>query len=117
MYCRLGRGCNKAALNPYFAGVTYVIPPDLKECVPMMSSTHSGHPTAVSSEQHDEWLLDDAIDDTFPASDPVSHAQPGSTVNLRYSALESRALWKPRRSRAISGWLLLGSLVACTLLL
>ena len=83
----------------------------------MLSSTYSRGPSALSSEQHEEWLLDDAIDDTFPASDPVSHGQPGSIVNLRYSALEGRALPKPRGSRVIPGWLVLGSLVACALLL
>ena len=83
----------------------------------MMSSTYPGRPAPLSSEQHEEWLLDDAIDDTFPASDPVSHGQPGSIVNVRYAALEGRALRKNRRLRAIPGWLLLGSLVACALLL
>lgn len=83
----------------------------------MVSSTYPGRPAALSSGQHEEWLLDDAIDDTFPASDPVSHGQPGSIVNLRYSALEGPALGKPRGPRAMPGWLLLGSLVACALLL
>ena len=41
-----------------------------------------------SSDAREEGLLDDAIDDTFPASDPVSHGQPGSIVSTRYAALE-----------------------------
>ena len=83
----------------------------------MVPTKYSTRPAVLASEEHDEWLLDDAIDDTFPASDPVSHGQPGSIVNLRYSALEGRALPKPRGSRVIPGWLVLGSLVACALLL
>ena len=27
-----------------------------------------------------EWLLDEALEETFPASDPVAAVQPGSTV-------------------------------------
>ena len=56
----------------------------------MVPTKYSTRPAVLASEEHDEWLLDDAIDDTFPASDPVSLGQPGSTVNLRYAALERR---------------------------
>ena len=82
-----------------------------------MSPTYSMRPETLSSEQHEEWLLDEAIDDTFPASDPVALGQPGSIVNVRYSALERGASRKRRAPPAIAGWLLLGSLVACVLLL
>lgn len=51
--------------------------------------TYASSSTA-SLEGHEEWLLDDAIADTFPASDPVSHSQPGSIVNTRYASHESR---------------------------
>ena len=27
---------------------------------------------SVDSSTHDEWLLDEALDETFPASDPIS---------------------------------------------
>ena len=27
---------------------------------------------SVDSSLHDEWLLDEALDETFPASDPIS---------------------------------------------
>ncbi len=33
---------------------------------------------------HDEWLIDQAIRESFPASDPASSSQPGSIVNERY---------------------------------
>lgn len=35
-------------------------------------------PGAVESDQHREWLLDESLRDTFPASDPVSLAQPAA---------------------------------------
>jgi hypothetical protein len=41
----------------------------------------TGRPTRF---RHDEWLIDEAIRDSFPASDPASTSQPGSIVNERY---------------------------------
>ena len=78
----------------------------------MVSPTYSG-PTVLAGERHEEWLLDDAIDDTFPASDAIALGQPGSSVNLRYAALERHT-----RQRRLGGaktsawWLLLGGLAA-----
>jgi LPXTG-motif cell wall-anchored protein len=63
-----------------------------------------------SSDAREEWLLDDAIDDTFPASDPVAHGQPGSIVNRRYAALAGGAR---RDRRKLAPWpLLIGGVVA-----
>lgn len=56
----------------------------------MMRSIHDDdkpllpHVTS-SASQHDEWLLDEAIRGSFPASDPASSSQPGSIVNKRYA--------------------------------
>jgi hypothetical protein len=78
----------------------------------------SGRRAALSGEQHEEWLLDDAIDHTFPASDPASTSQPGSIVSVRYAALEGAWAPKPARApNAIARWLLPGALVACAVLL
>jgi hypothetical protein len=63
-----------------------------------------------SSDAHEERLLDDAIDDTFPASDPISHGQPGSIVNTRYAAMHHgarEAWWNPT-----SRWILIGAAAA-----
>ena len=78
----------------------------------------STRPVVLSGEQHEEWLLDDAIDDTFPASDPVSHGQPGSIVNLRYKAREVPTP-RPLRSMRSAPWLLMVSCVvaACAWML
>ena len=48
-------------------------------------------PKAARAIGHDEWLLDESIRGSFPASDPVSSSQPGSLVNVRYVARERRA--------------------------
>ena len=36
----------------------------------------------VGAPQHDEWLLDEALDESFPASDPPEPAQPGGTPSV-----------------------------------
>ena len=56
----------------------------------MMGSIHDGERTLAPhlssyASQHDEWLLDEAIRGSFPASDPASASQPGSIVNKRYA--------------------------------
>jgi hypothetical protein len=78
----------------------------------MVSTTYAG-PIVLSGERHEEWLLDDAIDDTFPASDAVALGQPGSSVNLRYAALERHSgRRRSRKPKTRIDWLLLGVLAA-----
>ena len=38
-----------------------------------------------SRARHEEWLIDEAIRDSFPASDPASTSQPGSLASERYA--------------------------------
>ena len=40
------------------------------------------------SERYEEWLLDESIKMSFPASDPASTSQPGSVVYERYLELD-----------------------------
>ena len=56
------------------------------------------------SPDHDEWLIDEAVAETFPASDPVAVAQPGSLPALRN--IEERARTRPARALL---WSLLGA--------
>jgi hypothetical protein len=63
-----------------------------------------------SSDVREESLLDDAIDDTFPASDPSSHGQPGSIVSKRYAARERAARSDERN--ASTCWILPGAAFA-----
>ena len=35
--------------------------------------------------RHEEWLIDEAIRGSFPASDPASTSQPGSIAHVRYA--------------------------------
>lgn len=40
---------------------------------------------ARNTNEHEEWLIDEAMRDSFPASDPASPIQPGSIVSERYA--------------------------------
>ena len=43
---------------------------------------------ATDAPRHEEWLLDEAIRGSFPASDPASSSQPGSIAYARYARSE-----------------------------
>jgi hypothetical protein len=83
----------------------------------MASFTRPERPAVLANERHEEWLLDDAIDDTFPASDPVATGQPGSIVNMRYAEQDSTRRGRARRASALARWWVPVSVVACALLL
>jgi hypothetical protein len=70
----------------------------------------------ASAARHDEWLIDDAIDDTFPASDPTSHAQPGSIVSRRYEAAARRRWAAARGATSALWWILAGSALCSAVL-
>ena len=42
------------------------------------------------AERYVEWLVDESIRMSFPASDPASTSQPGSAVYERYVELDRR---------------------------
>ena len=73
----------------------------------------NARPDAVATAaRHDEWLMDEGIRGSFPASDPASSSQPGSIVNERYAARERTA--EPRASdRTMLWWLLAGGAIFC----
>jgi len=49
----------------------------------MTDVAREGNPAMT---RHDEWLVDEANRDSFPASDPASSTQPGSIVGERYAS-------------------------------
>ena len=85
---------------------------------PAMIRTSFASDSTSSSDGREERLLDDAIDDTFPCSDPVALNQPGSLVNTRYAAREREAR-TARRLFAVrtAALLLIGAAVAGTVLI
>jgi hypothetical protein len=44
----------------------------------------------TGTPEHEEWLLDESVDDTFPASDPPAQMQPGSTLAVNKMKDEGR---------------------------
>jgi hypothetical protein len=44
-----------------------------------------------ADSERDEWLIDESLQETFPASDPISPARPGSLIGLRYAAKSRNA--------------------------
>jgi hypothetical protein len=56
---------------------------------PTLPGRRKPEPPAGTPE-HEEWLLDEAVDETFPASDPSAPVQPGSTVSVNHIAEEGR---------------------------
>jgi hypothetical protein len=43
-------------------------------------------PAQPGQPNHDEWLLDEAIEESFPGSDVPSPARPGSTLAKRHES-------------------------------
>jgi hypothetical protein len=68
----------------------------------------AANPGAVG---HDEWLLDEAIEETFPASDPPAPVRPGSSISMRYAYADAsrKARRRVRVRRASAGAIVLAS--------
>jgi hypothetical protein len=60
--------------------------------------------------EHDEWALDEALEETFPASDPPTPPRPGSTMAQRYAVRATADGLRLRRSRAM-GWAVIAACV------
>ena len=49
---------------------------------PTLPKTRKPQP-AVGTPEHKEWLVDEAEEESFPASDPSAEAMPGSTAGKK----------------------------------
>jgi hypothetical protein len=65
--------------------------------------------------EHDEWALDEALEETFPASDPPTPPRPGSTMAQRYAVRAIADGFRLRRLRAIR-WAVIAASVFCAVL-
>jgi hypothetical protein len=45
------------------------------------------------SPAHDEWVMDEALEETFPASDPPYPMRPGSTIARRNASRSRRVAY------------------------
>ena len=71
---------------------------------------------------HDEWLIDESLAETFPASDSPSPTRPGSIVGMRYAGdrhtYGRRALAHFQAlAHSRTAWALLGCSILAALLL
>jgi len=77
------------------------------------------HHEAVASRRahgHEERMIDESVEQSFPASDPSSTSQPGSIVSRRYAAVRgvsrTSSTWAP-----LMGWFVVTTAIACTAIL
>lgn len=49
--------------------------PDAGDAARRAASASLAGPASTGSPEHDEWLLDEALGETFPASDPICPAR------------------------------------------
>ena len=68
---------------------------------------------AGARSQHNEWLMDEGIRDSFPASDPTSSSQPGSLVGERYARRERATTRRIESDSAAFWWLIAGCASFC----
>lgn len=59
---------------------------------PKLQSTRTPPPDLASAgeEEHEEGLIDEAVDESFPASDPPAIASPGGTLAVKNVAETGR---------------------------
>jgi hypothetical protein len=49
-------------------------------------------PEQADGDEHEERLIDEAVDESFPASDPPAIQNPGSTLAVNKAAQQGRAV-------------------------
>jgi hypothetical protein len=67
-------------------------PQDTPKPAPKIQSTKLPHPKLGEShpDDHEEMLIDEAVDESFPASDPPAIASPSGSVAVKKVAEEGR---------------------------
>lgn len=73
--------------------------------------------TQRHNARHDEWLIDTAIEETFPASDPIAPAQPGSLVSTYYRGRRRARFASGGPREAALWWIAAGSALCVAALL
>ena len=62
---------------------------------PKIPATLTPPPQKVQGEDHDDAVMDEAVDESFPASDPPAIVNPGSTQAVKKVAEEGRETPEP----------------------
>lgn len=66
--------------------------PQQSSPAPKLESTRTRVPGVASGTEHDDKVIDEALDESFPASDPAAIVSPGSTLAVKKMAEEGRAV-------------------------
>lgn len=66
--------------------------PQQSSPAPKIESTRTRPPGLATGKDHDDKVVDEALDESFPASDPAAIASPGSTLAVKKIAKEGRAV-------------------------
>ena len=66
--------------------------PQQSSPAPKLESTRTRAPGVASGTEHDDKVVDEALDESFPASDPAAIVSPGSTLAVKKMAEEGRAV-------------------------
>jgi hypothetical protein len=92
---------------------------DTAETVPLVRGRVDADVDSTTAKlgtlEHDEWALDEALEETFPASDPPTPPRPGSTMAQRYAVRATADGFRLRRSRTIQ-WAVIAACAFCAVL-
>ena len=61
---------------------------------------------STADSERDEWLIDQSLMETFPASDPTSPARPGSLLGMRYATTARNARLGALARTTLQPWLI-----------
>jgi len=62
---------------------------------PKLDATRTPPAELAKGADHEEKLIDEGGDESFPASDPPSSSNPGSTLAVKHAAKEGRETPEP----------------------
>jgi hypothetical protein len=70
---------------------------------PKLDATRVPHSsTRADGDRHDQEVIDEAVDESFPASDPPAVASPDSSLAVKDVARSGRATPEPKPGKAAS---------------
>lgn len=62
---------------------------------PKLHATKTQPAELAKGDDHEEKVIDEGEDESFPASDPPSHSNPGSSLAVKHAAQEGRKTPEP----------------------